>query len=104
MVIGNDRRVNRGDFLKYLVAFLALESSRQITAQRVQPIFVGDLVPELFDPQRRIQLALRPQKGSAFSASSNASSRPRWRLAGCLNEATYHILQPCWVRLVIGYE
>src|SRR2546427_674817 len=76
----------RADSLEYLAVFCAAKTIHWITAKDIHVVCSCCLVPELFESNRRLRQAFRPQAGPAFSTSRNATMFPVCRFGRCADE------------------
>jgi hypothetical protein len=58
------------DSLVDMTLLLALKVAQYIPTSNIHIVFPGHLVPEMFNPNRRISLSQRPQRLSVAAASS----------------------------------
>ena len=71
------------DSLEDVAVWLGLKAAQWVPAQNVHVVCLGYFVPELFDPNRRLCIALRPQERRTFSADRNAGTLPFRSLCRC---------------------
>src|SRR5262249_46492398 len=96
--------MQRADRVHNPALLAARQTARHIAAQSVYPKLVGQRIPKFFDAKCRLQLALRPQKWSAFAASNETWSGSFWSFTGSFEHVIH---QPCkllCIRPIIDHE
>src|SRR5215472_15481926 len=90
-------RVLGADSLADIGLHFALEVAQHITAEDIDVVTPGCLVPEVFNLNRRIRFALRPQQRRAFTTGSN--SIPRF--GRCCEQIVCHFLKAGWIGQIV---
>jgi hypothetical protein len=65
------------DSLEDVAVWLDVKAAQWISAQSVKIVCLGYFVPEVFDSNRRLCIALRPEQRCTFSAGDNAGTFSR---------------------------
>ena len=73
--------------LEGLLGFHGVNAAERIRAQHIYFVCFGYLVAELFEPNRRIYFAFRPQESCAFTAHNNPRLFCFCPFLGCFNDA-----------------
>src|SRR6267143_3243185 len=93
-----------GDSLEDPAAFVAMKAIHWIPAKDIYVVCSCYFVPELFESNRRLRQAFRPQAGRAFSTSRNATMFPVCRFGRCADEAARGIREANRVGHLVDHE
>src|SRR6185295_16348854 len=99
-----DGRVCGTDPLEHVEAVVAAKLDKPITAQNIYAVSLGYLVPELFEPNRRRCLPLRPQHRRTLSARCDAEMFSVRSLSRSHDEVTRGLEESVRLRHVIDHE
>src|SRR3954454_12496288 len=92
------------DLLEDVAVYLAVKAAQGIPAKSIHVVLHNDLIPELFQPNRRFSLALRPQERGTFSASCNAGVLSFRSLGRIHNEVAHDLKESKWIGQIVDHE
>src|SRR4051812_21948443 len=92
------------DLLEDVVVYLAVKTAQWIPAKSIHVVLRNDLIPELFQPDRRLSLALRPQERRTFSASCNAGVLSLRSLGRIRKEIAHGLKESNWIGQIVDHE
>jgi len=80
----------RADSFKDRGASFIGKSTRQVSTQGIHAVTSGDLIPQVFELNRPLRIALGQQRGSNFSTYYNLAMFSPYTLNCFNNEIAYH--------------
>src|SRR5664279_5888739 len=99
-----NRRVLCEDSLECFAPLLVAKAISWVSAQNIYTVCFSYLVPESFEPNRRVRLPLPPQERRAFSASGNMGMLSSCRFPRCHKESTRDLPKSHRIRKIIDHE
>jgi hypothetical protein len=92
------------DLVEDVAVYLAVKAAQSIPAKSIHVVLHNDLIPDLFQPNRRLSLALRHQERRTLSASCKAAVLSLRSLGRIHNEIAHDLKEANWIGQIVDHE
>src|ERR1700751_5695643 len=94
----------RTEFVEYVSPHPGLKATQWVPAENSNVVLFRYLFPEVYQPNRCLCVALRPQKRGAFSARRNARTLSLRNLGCIQNEIASDFQESIWIKHAVDHK